>query len=164
LDHPTYEASKSVIDSSLRGAGFLDAKFTKKRVVVKPEEHSAQVDLQWESGPRYKFGDVRFAGDAPFPEGFLRDFVPWREDAFFNSEQVLNLQQRLVDADYFELVSVQPAFDEKKDGTVPHRRVVEARSAHRLFGRGVLQHRFRRGCAPRRRTPLGSTRKATRPT
>ena len=45
--------------------------------------------------------------------------MPWREDAYFNSEQVLNLQQRLVDADYFELVSVQPALDEKKDGTVP---------------------------------------------
>jgi translocation and assembly module TamA len=119
LDHPTYEASKAVIDTSLRGSGYLDAKFTKRRVTVIPEEHSAQVDLQWESGPRYKFGDVRFAGDAPFPEEFLREFVPWREDGFFNSEQVLNLQQRLVDADYFELVSVQPAIDEKKDGTVP---------------------------------------------
>jgi translocation and assembly module TamA len=119
LDHSTYEASKAVIDTSLRGAGFLDAKFTRRRVTVVPEEHSAKVDLQWESGPRYKFGDVRFAGDAPFPEEFLQQFVSWREGAFFNSEQVLNLQQRLVDADYFELVSVQPAFDEKKDGTVP---------------------------------------------
>ena len=78
-----------------------------------------EVDLHWESGPRYKFGDVRFSGDAPFPEEFLHEFVPWREGGFFNSEQVLNLQQRLVDADYFELVSVQPALDEKKDGTVP---------------------------------------------
>ena len=26
LDHATYEASKAVIDTSLRGAGFLDAK------------------------------------------------------------------------------------------------------------------------------------------
>jgi translocation and assembly module TamA len=119
LDHATYEASKAVIDTSLRGAGYLDARYTRKRVTVKPEEESAQVDLQWESGPRYKFGDVRFAGDAPFPEGFLRDFVPWREGAYFNSEQVLNLQQRLVDADYFALVSVQPALDEKKDGAVP---------------------------------------------
>jgi translocation and assembly module TamA len=119
LDHATYEASKAVIDTSLRGSGYLDAKYTRKRVVVKPEEESAQVDLQWESGPRYKFGDVRFAGDAPFPEGFLRDFVPWREGAYFNSEQVLNLQQRLVDADYFALVSVQPALEEKKDGAVP---------------------------------------------
>jgi translocation and assembly module TamA len=119
LDHATYEASKSVIDSSLRGAGYLDAKYLHRRVTVKPEENSADVDLQWESGERYKFGDVRFTGDAPFPESFLRDFIPWREDAFFNSEQVLNLQQRLVDADYFELVSVAPALDEKKDGKVP---------------------------------------------
>jgi len=119
LDHATYEASKSVIDTTLRGAGFLDAKYTRRRVTVKPEENSAVVDLEWESGLRYKFGAVRFAGDAPFTEEFLRDFVPWREDAFFNSEQVLNLQQRLVDADYFELVSVQPEFEEKKDGTVP---------------------------------------------
>jgi len=119
LDHPTYEASKAVIDTSLRGAGYLDAKYTKRRVTVIPEEHSAKVDLQWESGPRYKFGDVRFSGDAPFPEEFLREYVPWRKDGFFSSEEVLNLQQRLVDADYFELVSVQPAIDEKKDGTVP---------------------------------------------
>ncbi len=119
FDHATYEASKAVIDSSLRGAGYLDAKYLTRRVTVRPEEKSADVALQWESGERYKFAEVRFSGDAPFPESFLRDFIPWREDAFFNSEQVLNLQQRLVDADYFELVSVAPALDEKKDGRVP---------------------------------------------
>ena len=119
LDHATYEASKSVIDTTLRGAGFLDAKYTNRRVSVRPEDYSAVVDLSWDSGPRYKFGAVRFSGDAQFPEEFLREFVPWREDAYFNSEQVLNFQQRLVDADYFALVSVQPALDEKKDGSVP---------------------------------------------
>jgi translocation and assembly module TamA len=119
FDHATYEASKAVVDTSLRGAGYLDAKFTSRRVTVKPEEQSAAIDLSWESGLRYKFGPVRFSGDAPFPEEYLDQYVTWSEGAYFNSEQVLNLQQRLVDADYFELVSVQPALDEKKDGTVP---------------------------------------------
>ena len=119
LDHSTYEASKAVIETSLRGSGYLDAQALQKRVTVFADEHAVDVDLKYESGPRYKFGDVRFAGDAPFPESFLNAFVPWRDDAWFNSEQVLNLQQRLVDADYFELVSVQPALDEKKDGSVP---------------------------------------------
>jgi len=119
FDHATYEASKAVVDTSLRGAGFLDAKYLTRRVTVRPEEQSADIDLTWESGIRYRFGAVRFSGDAPFPEEFLREFVSWEEGAYFNSEQVLNLQQRLVDADYFELVSVQPALDEKKDGTVP---------------------------------------------
>src|SRR4051812_48041123 len=119
LDHATYEASKAAIDTSLRGSGYLDAKTSRRRVTVRPDDESADVDLQWESGARYKFGAVRFTGDAPFPEQYLHEFVPWREDAYFSSEQVLNLQQRLVDADYFQLVSVAPALDERKDGTVP---------------------------------------------
>lgn len=119
LDHATYEASKAVIETSLRGSGFLDAKPLQKRVTVRPDEHAAEVDLRYESGARYRFGDVRFAGDAPFPESFLDDFIPWRANGYFNSEQVLNLQQRLVDADYFELVSVAPALDEREDGAVP---------------------------------------------
>jgi len=119
LDHATYEASKAVIDTSLRGAGFLDAKITRRKVIVRPENESAEIDLSWDSGARYRFGDVRFSGDAPFPEEFLQEFVPWKEGDFFNSERVLRMQQRLVDADYFQLVSVQPALDEKKDGEVP---------------------------------------------
>jgi translocation and assembly module TamA len=119
LDHATYEASKAVIETSLRGSGFLDAKALQKRVTVRLDENAADVDLRYESGARYHFGDVRFAGDAPFPESFLDDFIPWRAGGYFNSEQVLNLQQRLVDADYFELVSVAPALDERKDGAVP---------------------------------------------
>lgn len=119
LDHATYEASKAVIETTLRGSGYLDAQPLTKRVVVNADERAVDIELRYESGPRYRFGDVRFAGDAPFPENFLRDFIPWREDAWFNSEQVLNLQQRLVDADYFALVSVAPALDEKREGRVP---------------------------------------------
>ena len=47
----------------------------------------------WESGQRFKFGAVRFTGTAPFPQEFLQQFVPWKEGAYFNSEQVLNLRR-----------------------------------------------------------------------
>jgi translocation and assembly module TamA len=119
LDHATYEASKQVIDSSLRGSGYLDAKYAQRRVTVRPEQESADIAVVWDSGPRYRFGPVRFSGDAPFPDKYLQQFVPWQDGDYFNAERVLTLQQRLVDADYFELVSVQPALDDKKDGTVP---------------------------------------------
>src|SRR5688572_9356014 len=119
FDHATYEASKAVIDTSLRGAGFLDAKMTHRRVTVRPEMQSAEIDLAWQSGPRFRFGEVRFSGDSPFPEKSLQEFVPWQEGDYFNAERVLTMQQRLVDADYFELVSVQPALDERQDGRVP---------------------------------------------
>ena len=99
LDHATYEASKAVIDTSLRGAGYLDAKYKQRRITVRPEEQAADIDLAWESGPRYRFGDVRFSGDAPFSEDVLQKFVPWEAGDFFNSERLLTMQQRLVDAD-----------------------------------------------------------------
>ena len=55
LDHATYEASKAVIDTILRGAGFLDAKYTQRRVTVQPGgSNPPTIDLAWESGPRYK--------------------------------------------------------------------------------------------------------------
>ncbi len=119
LHHGVYESSKGAIDSALRGSGFLKARTTQRRVTVRPENQSAEVDLVWESGERFRFGEVRFSGDAPFPESMLQKYVPWREDAFYSSEQVLNLQQRLVDADYFELVSVQPNLDEAEGDRVP---------------------------------------------
>jgi len=119
LDHSTYEASKQVIDASLRGSGYLDAKYAQRRVTVRPEQESADIALVWDSGPRYRFGPVRFSGDAPFNDKYLQQFVPWQEGDYFSSERVLTMQQRLVDADYFELVSVQPALEEKKDGAVP---------------------------------------------
>ena len=67
LDHATYEASKQVIDSSLRGSGFLDAKYAQRRVTVKPEEESADISLIWDSGPRYKFGPRALLGRRAVP-------------------------------------------------------------------------------------------------
>ncbi len=134
LDHATYEASKAVIDTSLRGSGYLDARYSKRKVTVRPEDQSAEIDLAWESGPRYRFGEVRFSGDAPFPEDFLQQFVPWGEGDYFNSERVLRLQQRLVDADYFQLVSVQPALRREEGWQGAPRRAAEPRRAHGVFG------------------------------
>ena len=56
------EASKQVIDSSLRGSGYLDAKYAQRRVTVRPEQESADIAVVWDSGPRYRFGPVRFSG------------------------------------------------------------------------------------------------------
>ena len=154
LDHATYEASKAVIDTTLRGAGFLDAKYTQRRVTVRPEEKSADVDLTWESGPRYKFGAVRFAGDAPFPEEFLREFVSVAR------RRVLQLRagaQPAAAAGRCRLLraGVGAAGARREEGRHgAHRRAAEARRTHGVFGRGLLQHRLRRRRARGRGAPL----------
>src|SRR5690606_1653483 len=111
-------ASKALIDSSLKTAGYLDAKMISHRVEVSRSNNSASIDLQWDAGTRYRFGPVRFP-DVQISSKVLPRYIPWREGAFYSTDLLLNLQQRLVNADYFSAVSVQPALDEAKDGIVP---------------------------------------------
>lgn len=107
LDHGEYEASKTALESSLFNNGFLRAKATKKTVAVKRKENTADIDLEYETGPRLKFGEVHFS-ESQFRPQFLERYIPWKEGDYYSPDELLAFQQRLVDADYFATVSVQP--------------------------------------------------------
>lgn len=118
LDHGAYEASKARIDTALRSAGYLDAQLAEHRVAVTRSANSAQIDLAWEGGERHRLGEVRFS-PSQFREGFLQRYVPWQPGEYYSTEQLLAFQQRLVDADYFSSVAVQPLVDQAADTVVP---------------------------------------------
>jgi translocation and assembly module TamA len=118
LEHGVYEASKASITNQLLSLGFFDVKAETHRVAVLRSARSADIDLKWTSGERYRFGDVSFS-DTQFDEEFLRRYVPWEADTYYSVEDMLTLQQRFVDADYFSSVSVQPDLERKADGRVP---------------------------------------------
>ncbi|MEO7773342.1 MAG: autotransporter assembly complex family protein [Steroidobacteraceae bacterium] len=118
LEHGPYEASKANVTAVLQGAGYFDAQLDRHRVEVTRAARSADLDVSWNSGERYRIGAVHFAA-AQFPEEFLQGYLPWRPDAYYDVEELLALQQRLVDADYFTSVSVQPELEKRADGHVP---------------------------------------------
>jgi translocation and assembly module TamA len=118
LDHGEYEASKAAIEAALQNNGFLRAKATKKSVQVMRKSNTADIDLEYETGPRMKFGDVHFSASQFSPE-FLNRYVPWEKGAYYSPDEVLTFQQRLVDADYFATVSVLPDMDHTVDLDVP---------------------------------------------
>ncbi len=118
LEHGVYEGSKANISNQLQSLGFFDSTLDQHRVGVLQSAHSADIDLQWTSGERYRFGEVSFS-DTQFSDDFLRRYVPWDEDAYYSIDDLLTLQQRFVDADYFSSVSVQPDLARKADGRVP---------------------------------------------
>ncbi len=116
LDHSAYENSKTAIDTQLQALGYFGAKLVEHRVEVVQSANSADIRLQWNSNERHRFGEIDFT-DSQFPEDFLQRYVPWKEGDFYSAVDLLTLQQRLVDADYFSSVSVQPDLD-KLDGNV----------------------------------------------
>lgn len=118
LEHGVYESSKAHISTLLQTNGYFDSALERRRVEVTQSAKSADIDLAWNTGDRYRFGDIRFS-DVQFPEAFLRKYIPWDQDAYYTTDDLLTLQQRLVDADYFSSVSVQPDLEHKQDGRVP---------------------------------------------
>jgi translocation and assembly module TamA len=120
LDHAAYEKSKATVQSALFGAGYLDAQLVTHQVEVTRSANSADVHLAWQVGTRYRLGPTTFEG-GQFPDEFLQRYVPWNEGDFYTQNEVLTLQQRLIDADYFSIAQVQPDTENAHDGIVPIR-------------------------------------------
>ena len=118
LDHELYEASKTAIQNALAESGFLGAELRTHRVEVTSATHSAAIDLSWDSGPRYRFGEARFS-EAQFSAEFLQRFVGWKPGDYFSSERLIDLQRQLVQADYFASAIVKPRVSKDGDTTVP---------------------------------------------
>ena len=118
LQDGVYESSKSAIQTALQLNGYFDAKLRQHRVEVIASANTATVQLAWDVGPRYRFGQVQFP-DTQFSEDFLRRYIPWKPDDYYSATRMLELQQRLVDADYFSVVSVQPDLEHLSNDHVP---------------------------------------------
>lgn len=118
LDHWLYELRKTDVTTALQARGFLDAALERHRVAVMRATRSATIDLAWNSGGRYRMGDVHFAGNQ-LPAELLQRYRPWTADDYYSVEDLLRFQQRLVDADYFSIVSVTPGLEQRADGRVP---------------------------------------------
>ena len=118
LDHVAYEKSKTAVQAALLASGYLDAKLVTHTVEVSRADNRVAIKLAWQPGTRYRYGATAFAG-SQFYDTFLDRYVPWHEGDFYDQTQLLQLQQKLIDADYFAVVEVQPDIEHAHDGVVP---------------------------------------------
>ena len=117
LNHGSYDAARDALSAQLTANGFLDARLLTHRVEVTRADHSAAIKLEWQAGPRYRYGAVHF-NNSQFDAGFLQRYVPFKRGDYFSQEQLLVLQQALNGADYFAVVNVMPDVDETHAGVV----------------------------------------------
>jgi translocation and assembly module TamA len=118
FDHGQYEASKDGVQQALLTSGYLRAWTPVRKVEVSRSEGWANIDVEWLTGDRYKFGQVGFQG-AQFPEDFLERYIPWKPGEWYSSDKLLEFQQRLIDADYFATVLVEPVLEKGRPEGVP---------------------------------------------
>jgi translocation and assembly module TamA len=98
--------------------------------------YRARVFLDFESGPRYSFGEITLDQDVLDAE-FLGRYITFQKGDPYSVEQLIQLQRALNDSAYFQVVEVVPetALADKRE--VPIRISLSPRKRHRYdFGLG----------------------------
>lgn len=106
LNHGLYEDAKKLIQSQALRYGFFDGRFRSQRLDIDPRAGVADIELIYDSGPRYALGRVAFDGDTPFDPDLLARLVPFPPNIPYDADQVAKLSQNLQASGYFEEVRV----------------------------------------------------------
>jgi translocation and assembly module TamA len=106
LNHGHYDAAKRDIQNQASRYGFFAGRFTQQRLLTDPDAGIADIELIYDSGPRYQMGAVSFNGDAPFDDQLLQRMVPFTAPTPYDSALIAELYQALRSSGYFESVQV----------------------------------------------------------
>lgn len=106
-----YENIKTRITNTATEKGYFDGYWIMHDVKVTLPDNTADISLDYDSGERYKLGEVIFKNanpDKPIPlkEEILRQLVPFEENDEYGSWKVTNLSRNFSDTRYFNNVQV----------------------------------------------------------
>ncbi len=118
LDHPTYERLKTDLMRAALSLGYLDAKLTRRELVVDPPALEASAYVTLETGGRYRFGEITIEQDV-IDDALLSRYVRFSPGKPFSNENVRATQYALEDSNYFSSVTVNPGLRDPETLLVP---------------------------------------------
>ena len=128
LNHSDYDHFKSSLTSVALRKGYFDSEFNKSQLGVSLDRHQAFWDIDYDSGERYRFGDVTFEG-SQIREEYLQRLVPFKKGDYYQSSDLAELNRRLSATGWFNSVVVAPEFAKsRKTKVLPLHGVVSPRS------------------------------------
>ena len=128
LNHSDYDHFKSSLTSVSLRKGYFDSEFKKSQLGVALERRQAFWDIDYDSGQRYRFGDVTFEG-SQIRDEYLQHLVPFKKGDYYQSSDLAELNRRLSATGWFNSVVVAPEFDKSRETKVlPLHGVVSPRS------------------------------------
>lgn len=119
LNHGAYERVKSAIQSQASRYGYFQGKFTQHQLLIDPEQLRADIALVYQSGPRYRFGEVVFDTSTPLDDELLRRMLPFEPYSEYDSEHIAELYNALQSSGFFQSVRIDAEPGAAKDQTVP---------------------------------------------
>lgn len=118
LHHGIFEDFKRRLQALGLRRGYFNAAITKSRVAVEPRGKTADVQLHYDSGQRYHFGELRFDRDLLDGE-LLASLVTFSAEEPYDQLELQESQAQLQRTGYFSTVILRPDLDAVEGLAVP---------------------------------------------
>jgi len=130
LNHQSYDALKSKMLSLAMRKGYLDAQFSVARMEVIPDKNLADIQLYFNSGNRYQFGEVTLHNNQ-IESSRAQGLATFKEGQAYESHLVSEYQARLIETGWYRDVVLAPNFNgETKSDQVPIHIYLTPKSKH----------------------------------
>lgn len=118
LNHANYEKIKTAIETLASQYGFFEGQFTQHQLIVEPSRNAADIDLAFDSGPRYHIGELTIE-QRQFSDELIQKYLKINEGKPYNSQDLTHQQQVLNDSGYFSSVEITAWREPNDEHTVP---------------------------------------------
>ncbi|RDT55483.1 autotransporter assembly complex protein TamA [Escherichia coli] len=117
LNHGDYDGFKKSLTRVALRKGYFDSHYNHSQLGIALDRHQAFWDIDYDSGQRYRFGDVTFEG-SQIREEYLQHLVPFKKDDYYQTKDLAELNRRLSATGWFNSVVVAPEFDKARESKV----------------------------------------------
>jgi translocation and assembly module TamA len=119
LNHGDYDALRNTLPIRARRRGYFDGKLTTRTLTVNPQTLEADIALAYDSGERFRLGEVTFAEGHWFELDLLDEFVSFQPGASYHADEIAKLSGDLSASGYFVAVNIDAVPERAEDGVIP---------------------------------------------
>ena len=125
LRHSDYEFLKKSLQVRAAERGYLDADFATNLIDVWPEQYAADVSLNFVSGSRYDFGEIRQEQDF-LDRDLVASYLDFESGTPYDSQLLARAYSDLSASGYFRRIELLPETEQAQNNQVPIRLQLEA--------------------------------------
>jgi len=126
-----WEAAKRGATREMAAWRYAAASVADSRATIDPQSARASLMVEIESGPPFRFGELRVSGTRRYPEATVSNLSPIRPGDDYDRDKVLLYQRRLLETGYFASVQADIDAQPRVADAAPLRlSVIEASSQH----------------------------------
>ncbi|WP_294085420.1 autotransporter assembly complex family protein [uncultured Actinobacillus sp.] len=113
LSHQNYDSFKSNLEGLAFKKGYFDGNWLYHRLEIYPKDHAADWRLGYDSGIRYRYGEIRFT-DSQIKEEYLLNILKIKTGEPYYANDISVLTSDYSSSNWFSSVMVEPSLNEEQ--------------------------------------------------